>query len=653
MSGNQHPDEQGLSLSNPGPANGSSRRHFLLGSAAIALMAATGPALAVTMTGAPLFDIATPMAPPEWALLERALLDAHTVACEAFFARYFDPSNGHFRAIERWGANDGPDDAIENLNDWPHVYQLGGAERIRELYEFAYEGHVRQFTQAKTVEVPFARQGMYFRDFPVTMDWMHNSEGLTVFNVMGLGDPYQKTYRDRVRRFAAFYTGEDPAAPNYDPKVKIIRSMFNGSRGPLMRKTTALDWAGDPIDLTGIDPASLLHGERNYQEMLDHFRDYTETTGDAPLNLAATGLAANAYMLSHESKYRDWVVDYVGAWIDRARANNDILPSNIGLDGKIGGEAGGKWYGGTYGWGFSPIIPMTGERQDRNRIPFAIIGFMNAYLLTGDDRFLDVWRRMADRINANGKMVDGKMAYPTMYGDNGWYSFKPAKWNVAALEIYMLSMKPTDRARTPDTPFLQYLEGNNAAFPVTALREALAHIRDTGDAMRMDRTLPDTRFVDTVMDQNPASVEALVMLMQGGMLLRRGSLQFSRLRYFDPVSGRPGIPQDVAALVDTLTADSTGVTLVNCSPTETRTITIQGGAYGEHQILTATVDGGKAQRVDARFFTIRLAPGAGARLQLGMRRYVNAPTLDFPWTPPPVDMVPRKVPAGHGAPASY
>ena len=26
---------------------------------------------------------------------------------------------------------------------------------------------------------------------------------------------------------------------------------------------------------------------------------------------------------------------------------------NIGLDGKIGGAAGGKWYGGVYGWGFT------------------------------------------------------------------------------------------------------------------------------------------------------------------------------------------------------------------------------------------------------------------------------------------------------------
>ena len=41
---------------------------------------------------------------------------------------------------------------------------------------------------------------------------------------------------------------EDPEAPNYDPEHRIIRSYFNGSRGPLLRHTTAVDWAGDPFE---------------------------------------------------------------------------------------------------------------------------------------------------------------------------------------------------------------------------------------------------------------------------------------------------------------------------------------------------------------------------------------------------------------------
>ena len=60
---------------------------------------------------------------------------------------------------------------------------------------------------------------------------------------------------------------------------------------------------------------------------------------------------------------------------------------------------GGKWYEGVYGWAFSPVVPQTGKREDRNRVPRSIVGFMNAALLTGDDRYMAVWRRQNAAIN--------------------------------------------------------------------------------------------------------------------------------------------------------------------------------------------------------------------------------------------------------------
>ena len=48
-----------------------------------------------------------------------------------------------------------------------------------------------------------------------------------------------------------------------------------------------------------------------------------------------------------------WLLEYVDAWADRADANGGIIPSNVGLDGTIGGGADGKWYGGAYGWSFT------------------------------------------------------------------------------------------------------------------------------------------------------------------------------------------------------------------------------------------------------------------------------------------------------------
>ena len=194
--------------------------------------------------------IDTPLPPPNWALLERELIHAQTLACEAFFDRYFD-ERGYLICIPRWGGNDGPDDAIENLTGWPILHALGASDSILEMYKLAWEGHLLQYTEAKTVEVPIAREGMYYKEFSVMFDWFHHGEGLAVFNLQGLSDPYDRVFQQRVRRFAGLYMNEDPQAPNYDPEHKIIRSMFNGSRGPLLRKATALDWAGDPIEVEG------------------------------------------------------------------------------------------------------------------------------------------------------------------------------------------------------------------------------------------------------------------------------------------------------------------------------------------------------------------------------------------------------------------
>ena len=125
-----------------------------------------------------------------------------------------------------------------------------------------------------------------------------------------------------------------------------------------MRKATGLDWAGDPIQVEGrFQPR---HGERTYEQMVAHFKDYNDIVGDHPLNLCATSLAANAYFLTHEAKYKTWLLEYVDAWVERMKANGDIIPTNIGLDGTIGGACGGRWYGGVYGWGFSVEVPQTG-----------------------------------------------------------------------------------------------------------------------------------------------------------------------------------------------------------------------------------------------------------------------------------------------------
>ncbi|MDB5390570.1 MAG: hypothetical protein JWM11_6216 [Planctomycetaceae bacterium] len=576
----------------------------------------------------PVISIETPLPAPGWALLERELLRQNSEACREFFAKYFD-ERGWLLCVERWGGDDGPDDAIENCLDWPVVHALGGSDNVLCLYKKAWEGHLRQYTLAKTVDVPFARDGMYFKEFPVMMDWLHNGEGLVVFNLQGLSDPLDPAFAQRVQRFAGFYLNEDPGALNYDVQHKIIPSMFNGSRGPLMRKATGLDWAGDPIEIENrFHPK---HGETQYAQMLEHFKDYTETLGDHPQNLKATTLALNAFMLTHQEKYRRWLLEYVDAWRERMLANGNIIPTNIGRDGKIGSDAGGKWWGGVYGWGFTVFDPATKKMAHRNQHHAGFPGFMNAFFLTGDDRYLDPWRKQIETVNANRKTVDGQFVYPHMYGEQGWYDFTPQKFSESAWELAYLSMKPADLAQVSSRPWIGYLNGQNPDYPEQALRRDLARIGKQVRAIREDATTPDTRLADDPMVLNPASVESLIELMLGGLHSgRSGSALFCRLRYFDPDLRRAGLPEDVGALIDELTADRVSVTLVNISQLEPRNVIIQAGGYAEHR-FSAVKMGDKSMPLDGTRLTVKLAPGTGTRLTFTMRRYSETPTMAFPW----------------------
>ncbi|MEX0642519.1 MAG: hypothetical protein WD468_07450 [Pirellulales bacterium] len=580
--------------------------------------------------GAETIIIDRPMSPPTWALLQRELLRANTAACKEFFAKYFD-DHGWLLCVERWGGDDGPDDATENCNDWPLLHALGAPDVVRKMYEKAWEGHLRQYTQAKTKEVPLAREGMYYKEFPVMFDWMHHGEGLTVFHLMGLSSPGGSRYVERARRYAGFYMNEDPGALNYDPQLKIIRSFFNGSRGPLLRKATALDWAGDPIEIE--HRFRPLHGERSYQEMLAHFKDYTETLGDHPQNLRATSLALTAYMLSHEEKYKKWILEYVDAWRQRTVDNGNIIPSNVGRDGKVGGDAGGKWYGGTYGWGFTVVVPQTGQRADRNRTMYGFAGFLNAFLLTADDKYLDTWRTMMDTINAQARAIDGRTMYPRMFGDQGWYCWTPQPYAENALEVWCLSMKPEDRRRVPADPWIDFLEGRNPTYPEQALRADLSRVQERAAAMRKDPTTPDSRLADDPMQYNPASVSSLVRLMLGGIPPGvGGAVLLARLRYFDPVANRAGVPEEVASLVDQISSDAATVTLVNLDQVYPRTVIVQAGACAEHTFTSVKLAGATAARaLDQSWLRVKLEPGCGATLQLTMRRHVNRPTLAFPW----------------------
>ncbi len=405
--------------------------------------------------------------------------------------------------------------------------------------------------------------------------------------------------------------------------------MQNGSKGPMLRKATALDWVGDPFDVAKFVAG---HGESTYAQFLKHYEEYGDVVGDHFLNLVATTLPADAYLLAHELKYKTWIVDYMDAWLARMQANGGIIPSYVALDGKVGG-AENKWWGNAYGWGFSPVNPVNGRRENRNRIPRAIVGFNDALLVTGDQKYVDAWRAMIDAVNSHARTTaDGKKEYPTMFGADGWYGWQREPWNVGALEVWYWSQRPEDHTRIGRNAWVDYLDGKDAAFPETALQRDLESMVKKTAGFRADTKPPERRLADNMMDFNPASVTALEQLMWGAIPPgRAGELLNARLRYFDPVAKRAGVPADVGALISEMSDTRTVVTLVNLSATESHRVVVQGGAYGEHQIESVELNG-QTQPVGARDFTVQLAPGAGAKLTLAMRRYVNPPTVQFPWS---------------------
>jgi hypothetical protein len=590
--------------------------------------------------------VKSPMPPPAWALLERDLLRYNSQAVERFADKYVD-DKGYLLHTIRWGTLDGPDDAIETYFNWTLLHALGGSDSVLDLYKKAQEGHWKQYNELRTTLTKLAENGAYYKEFITQSDWFHTGEGMRAFMFLGLSDPNNSLYRERMKRFAGMYMNEDPEAPNYDPVNKVIKSIWNGSKGPMLRKATTYDWVGDPVPGSfhllhnAAGRGQLLNLKEYYPKMLAHCEEYLDSVGDNFLNLAATNLGVNAFALSGEAKYKDWVIEYLDAWRKRTEECGGNVPSNIGLNGKPGGEHNGQWWKGTYGWNFTIFDGEIEKIAHRNYFVHATWpGFANGLLLTGNQAYVDVLRRQMDNIYAQKKVVDGKVLLPQMYGDpkgykhNGkpeWYHYTPNGWTDRLTEIYLWSMDRKDLDRVPKEGWVGFLEGKDPEYPVKALQNDLSRVRRTVQMIREDPTTADTRLADYLLDLNPAETDALANLTMGAYFPRgRIWALHARFRYFDPVRQRAGLPEDIGALVEKLGADSATLTLVNTNPVEARTVVVQAGGYGEHQFDAATVDG-NATTIGAPYVTVRLEPGAGSRIDFKMTRYKNQPTVALPW----------------------
>lgn len=603
-----------------------------------------------TIRPIPSMHITTAAPPPEWALLQRNIITILNEVAIEFVHRYTRP-DGTLIWREEWPGMDGSDDPYEGFMHFPLFYILGGSQEIHDISRKLWDSITWQWTQ----------YGQIDREYDAYYDWMHHGESNLYIYYYGLADPTVLKDRQRALSFAEMYMGDDPESLNYDKEKKLIRSPINGSRGPRFEQT-AEDWCTHrevldnyppPFeDIPGVPgPKCQWTDDRIYEEVLQRI-NARMSRGDVPLNLTATSLITHAYLYTGEHRYRRWVIEYLGAWQERTEKNGGITPDNVGLSGEIGEYNDGKWWGGYYGWrwphgSFTIIEPL-------------VVAGCNAAIMEQDLRYLDLARSQIDLLWSLRQEQVGQWLVPNKHLDAGWSDYRPMNpWY--PLYCWIMSMNEADLERVErihsaedwDTaktytskgffgnhgPWFNYIRGRNPDYPVKILRKNLEFIREQTEAFRANQGDPATWDVHHWQQRTPMILEGLLQLTLGAPIhIYHGGLLYARVRYFDEENARPGLPDNVAALVEQLAEDSVTLQMVNVSPLHERRVIIQAGTFGEHQfeeVITLDEEGRALQRtsVNDKWVSLNLDPGAVTKLKLRMKRYVNQPTYETPWVP--------------------
>ena len=599
--------------------------------------------------------------PPEWAIRQRYLFDQMNRAAPKFVERYTRP-DGTLIWRDEWPGMDGSDDGYESFLTFPLFYMLGGSEEIHAMARRLWSAVTWQFTEYGTVRREFAK---YY-------DWMHHGESGTFLHYFGLTDPDCHVDRQRALNFAAMYIGEDPEAPNWDAEHKIIRSPINGGAGPCF-EMTAEDWHTHRAnlspylapyeDIPGVDSSDPFvkvdwTDDAMFAKVLKLMNERM-VPGDVPLNLNATSLVANAYLYTGDDKYRQWVLDYIQVWMDRAQANGGLIPDNVGPTGKIGEQMDGKWWGGYYGWrwphgGWVMLEAMCNAG-------------CNATMLTGDPSWLDLFRSQADKLWDMRREEDGQVMIPNKHGDQGWFEYAPhASSNTLRLLMHAYAVgrqqqdldrieeQYGDRPLPRDKPlpgcgksgsfyihdWFEYTLGRNPEFPERALEMTHGEMRrrlDRIDSETLDwttwREQPDWQDVHHWQEINPVIPEGLMQMAMGTpTAVYHGGMVHAAVRYFDPEARRPGLPPHVAALVDEVETDHIRLHLVNTDILEEREVLLQAGGCAEHEFTELRIEDADTAptAVNARHVRVRLGPAAQTRLRIGLKRLAHTPTYARP-----------------------
>ncbi|MEV0536804.1 hypothetical protein [Kitasatospora sp. NPDC050463] len=624
--------------------------------------------------------------PPGWAVAQRSLFDLLDHGWRRF-ARDFTGPDGRLKYTGRLTTRDGVDDFYEVFFNWPQLYLLGGADDLLAASEKHWEGVTRHLAELDMLRDEYERG----------YDWFHQGESLLLLYFLCMADP--ERWSERALRFAELFV--DPAHGNYDPTHRIITRPHNGSdrdrQGlsdgdvyPWQQKEA--DTYGYPLEWlpeAAQGPFPLDADPRLGEQMRERMG-----VGDTAVNLAAAGLVLNAWVVSGEQRYRDWIVEYVGAWRERTEANGGLIPDNVGPDGVVGSLLEGRWYGAHYGWSWPHGWHSLGHA--------ACVAALAAAVATGEEDYLSMVGTSLDALISRGKVMPfteadsslkSKWAVelasdvdrPTLHlpfrrNDSGWFDYNPvtlavpiALWHHTASEADRTRLEKLRAADGLDwstvrsfrakeesgheKAWFAFLAGDDPDYPERILAAAQAQVRHRLRRIDRYRDLEVEEADIHVWQQcNPVATEALVQLTWGGpQVIYGGGLQQARLRYHDAQARRAGLPQDVAALVTSIDPEATTVELVNLSPEDERTVIVQAGALAEHTITsvrytTCTDDGwigdmydyghtepvvGEAEATcDGAYLTVCLPASTRIRMTLRLELRTRTPSYRSPFGTP-------------------
>ena len=106
----------------------------------------------------------------------------------------------------------------------------------------------------------------------------------------------------------------------------------------------------------------------------------------------------------------------------------------------------------------------------------------------------------------------------------------------------------------------QYYDGKNPDWPQKILDAEYGGALAVFEAARNDSRDVETIIADNQQPPHFVLTKGLTQVMLGApQAVYTGGLLRATVRYFDPDRARPGVPEDVAALVDKLGSDVVGV----------------------------------------------------------------------------------------------